>query len=484
MTTMFEATLGVALMTMALANSNMQAVRANERSTAIQTGQYMSGLQAGINKFIAGNGDQLSGRTATGYVDPNGAPITLANPTSPTIAELQKYGFLPMGYTTNNPSNLAFKITITPTNCPGVGCQLPALVESSPYRDVQGNVRNDLLGFAVNAAGLDGGQSLPNNPGTYFSRGASWNLPNTYSGAAGALAMRAGSLTTGYVDTLPFYKTDGSRALTGPMNANGNDVNNVATLATTTIKNVGDVATNSVTASGRIATSGYSPTDLPNGWSGGVRTWDVYAGGSIGVGPSGGAAPVAYLSSNGFVVGQNVVGGSSVTGGWLHSTGSAQVDGDVYTAGNQTINGVLTARNVVNLPALAWSGWGCGGNTITTDPNGQILSCQSGVWTASGGGLGVGQSWSNPPRAMNVTYQNNSAKPIAVSITGYCGAGGPGSQNFVRMFVNGVMVGGWYASLSDAAAGGSATGIVPPGATYYVTYNNGLCGLFSWSELS
>ncbi|WP_312684849.1 hypothetical protein, partial [Mammaliicoccus sciuri] len=74
MTTMFEATLGVALMTMALANSNMQAVRANERSTAIQTGQYMSGLQAGINKFIAGNGDQLSGRTATGYVDPNGAP--------------------------------------------------------------------------------------------------------------------------------------------------------------------------------------------------------------------------------------------------------------------------------------------------------------------------------------------------------------------------------------------------------------------------
>ncbi|WP_312573923.1 hypothetical protein, partial [Staphylococcus saprophyticus] len=109
----------------------------------------------------------------------------------------------------NNPSNLAFKITITPTNCPGVGCQLPALVESSPYRDVQGNVRNDLLGFAVNAAGLDGGQSLPNNPGTYFSRGASWNLPNTYSGAAGALAMRAGSLTTGYVDTLPVYKTDG-----------------------------------------------------------------------------------------------------------------------------------------------------------------------------------------------------------------------------------------------------------------------------------
>ncbi|WP_155747074.1 hypothetical protein [Burkholderia territorii] len=472
MTTMFEATLGVALMTMALANSNMQAVRANERNTAIQTGQYMGGLQAGINKFIATNGDQLSGRTGGGYVDPYGTPIALANPTSPTIAELQKYGFLPTGYTTNNPSNLAFKITITPTNCPGVGCQLPALIESSPYRDVQGNVRNDLLAFAVNAAGLDGGQSLPSNPGAYVSRGASWNLPNS-SGAVGALAMRAGSLTTGYVDTLPFYKTDGSRALTGAMNANGNDIKNVATLAT-----------NSVTASGRIATSGYSPTDLPNGWSGGVRTWDVYAGGTIGVGPSGGAAPAAYLRNDGMIAGQNVQAAGSVTGSWLHSTGSAQIDSDQYVAGNQTVNGVLTARNVVNLPALAWSGWGCNGNAITTDPNGQILSCQAGVWTAAAGGLGVGQSWSSPPRAMNVTYQNNSPKPIAVSVTGYCGAGGPGSSNWVRMYVNGVMVGGWYASLSDAADGGSATGIVPPGGTYYVTYNNSLCGLYAWSELS
>ncbi|HDR9474372.1 hypothetical protein [Burkholderia multivorans] len=371
MTTMIEATLGVALMTMALANSNMQAVRTNERTTAIQTGQYMSGIQAGINKYIATNGDQLSGRTTGSYVDPYGTPITLANPKAPTIAELQKYNFLPLGYTTNNPSNLTFKITITPTNCPGVGCQLPALIESSPYRDTQGNVRNDLLAFAVNAAGLDGGQSLPGNPGSYVSRGASWNLPNP-SGAVGALAMRAGSLTTGYVDTLPFYKTDGSRPLTGTMQANGQNI----------------TGANAITANSMALPAGNSLTIAGVQYYGDGNNAAVRMAGSLYIQGPNGAGARSIVAQDGVFGGNSTVSGNASVGGSLSAntvnTNYAGINGDAYVAGNHTVNGVLTAHNVVNLPALAWEGWGCNSNGITTDPTGKILSCQSGVWTASG----------------------------------------------------------------------------------------------------
>ncbi|MDN7880128.1 hypothetical protein [Burkholderia aenigmatica] len=388
MSLLTDAVLALALTSVTLVQADMAAVRATQVSIASQTGQYMYGLQQGVNKYIATNADVLSGRSAGSLTNPQGVAITVANPQAPTMLELQSGGFLPTGYTLNNPSKLTFTIAITPANCPGVGCQLPATISSSQYTDSQGNVRNDLLTYAVAAAGLDGGQSLVGSPSLYTGPGRAWSMPNT-TNKPGSLMMRAGVLTTGYVDTLPFYKTDGSRALTGAMNASGYDINNVGTMASNSIKNAGDIATNSVTASGRIATSGYNPADLPNGWSGGVRTWDVYAGGSIGVGPSGGAAPVAYLSSNGTVMGQNVVGQNSVTGAWLHSTGSAQIDGDMYTAGNQTINGSLTARNVINLPALAWAGWGCSGYQVTSDPNGQLLSCQSGVWRNAGSTFSV-----------------------------------------------------------------------------------------------
>ncbi|MCA8290026.1 shufflon system plasmid conjugative transfer pilus tip adhesin PilV [Burkholderia vietnamiensis] len=156
----------------------------------------------------------------------------------------------------------------------------------------------------------------------------------------------------------------------------------------------------------------------------------------------------------------------------------------VNAGGSVTSGSRLYANEYVQVNGWATEGGACAPNGLIAKSGNGPLFCQSGLWTALGSGLGVGQSWSYPPRAMNVTYQNITSKPIEVAITGYCGAAGPGSSNYVRMYVDGAMVGGWYASLSDAADGGSATAIVPPGSTYYVTYNNGLCGLFSWAELS
>jgi hypothetical protein len=280
--------------------------------------------------------------------NPEGAPITIATPTSPTIAELQQNGFMPTGYAATNPSNLAFTVNITLSNCPGVGCQLPATITSTPYRDSQGNVRNDLMSYAVAAAGLDGGQALVGSPGQYTGSGRSWSMPNG-SNQAGSLVMRAGMLTTGYVDTLPYYKTDGSRPLTGTMNANGQGIVGAANVQTSSLN-----ATNATVNVQLIA-----------------RQATVT-----------GVLTTSALNAANASVGQNLAVGNTITANTATVNGLTN-NGDSYTAGNQTINGVLNARNVVNLPALAWEGWGCGANGVTTDPNGQILSCQAGIWKAA-----------------------------------------------------------------------------------------------------
>lgn len=352
MSLIIDATLAMAIGAIAIVQADMQAVRTAQVNTAVQTGQYMTGLQQAVNKYIAVNGDVLSGNGGS-LTNPQGNAITIANPDAPTLAELQANGFLPTGYTTTNPSQLAFAVNITPTNCPGTGCSLPATVTSSQYL-VNGQVRNDLLSYAVTAAGLDGGQSLAGSPGQYTSYGRTWTMPNT-TNAPGQLMMRAGMLTTGYVDTLPFYKLDGSRKLTGAMNANGQNIQNVATLTA----NVAQATT--------------------------VNTGTANVSGSANI--SGNAAVAGTMSAGAVSTNYATITNASVPGtvsAGAVNTNSATVNGDEYVAGNHTVNGVLTAHNLVQLPALAWAGYGCSGNGVTTDPNGQLLSCQCGVSTAVG----------------------------------------------------------------------------------------------------
>ncbi|MBJ9686542.1 shufflon system plasmid conjugative transfer pilus tip adhesin PilV [Burkholderia vietnamiensis] len=218
------------------------------------------------------------------------------------------------------------------------------------------------------------------------------------------------------------------------------------------------------------------------------------AGNNVQVGNSSyyGDGANSAIRQNGALYVQNAAGTAAADVNTASVNASANVNAsldvnasrDVNAGGSVTSGSRLYVNEYVQVNGWATEGGACAPNGLIAKSGNGPLFCQSGLWTALGSGLGVGQSWSYPPRAMNVTYQNITSKPIEVAITGYCGAAGPGSSNYVRMYVDGAMVGGWYASLSDAADGGSATAIVPSGSTYYVTYNNSLCGLFSWAELS
>jgi len=49
---------------------------------------------------------------------------------------------------------------------------------------------------------------------------------------------------------------------------------------------------------GKLATNNLDPNNMPDGWGGGLRTWDIYAGGTMGFGPDGKALK-AYMNSSG-----------------------------------------------------------------------------------------------------------------------------------------------------------------------------------------
>jgi hypothetical protein len=346
MSLIIDAMLAMSIGAVAIVQADMQAVRTAQVNDAVETGQYMYGLQQGVNKYIAVNGNVLGGTTAGSITNPEGTAITVANSDAPTITELQANGFLPLGYSTNNPSKLTFSVSITPTNCPGAGCTLPATVTSTQYK-VNGQVRNDLLAYAVTAAGLDGGQSLVGSPAQYTSYGATWTMPNA-NDTAGQLMMRAGMLTTGYVDTLPFYMLNGSRPLTGSMNANGQNIGGVATM-TANLAQVTTLDAATANVSGNETVSGTTTT---NGLSANNATVN-------------GTAQLNVMTANEATV------------------GNEQVDGNVVVFGSHTVNGTLTANNLLQLAPQGTAGGACGGNTVTTDAsNGQILSCEAGVWSS------------------------------------------------------------------------------------------------------
>ncbi len=81
------------------------------------------------------------------------------------------------------------------------------------------------------------------------------------------------------------------------------------------------VSSGDVTVAGKIGTSGFSPTSgYPSGWGGGVHTWDVYAQGTVGAGPSGGPLK-AYLNSAGDIGATgSITAGGVVKGGDVCTT--------------------------------------------------------------------------------------------------------------------------------------------------------------------
>lgn len=232
---LLELGLVLIISTIMLAGQVNQIMTAVDEGNAISTAKYLQLLQGGLNKYQQMNDVALK---------TNGATITgFDNPMQPRIDELITKNYLEQGFPERTALGLTFQTTLTRTGaCPsGPDCNVSGFAISTlPYRDNEGNLRMDTLSSAVQYIGPEAGMSLPESPAVLTSVGGA-SVANPSGAVAGLLAIRVGS-GSGLLPLLAqYYKLDGSKALTGSMQANDNDINGVKNIAVTskaTLKNV------------------------------------------------------------------------------------------------------------------------------------------------------------------------------------------------------------------------------------------------------
>lgn len=119
---------------------------------------------------------------------------------------------------------------------------------------------------------------------------------------------------------------------------------------------------------------------------------------------------------------------------------------------------------------------------IAPGTTGNVLTSNGTTWASSAPALGVGgtgTAWVDvtASRASGSTYTNSFSYPIAVSARGTAANGGPS----ISVTVNGVFIQAFNWQFNGAGAFAGAFTIVPPGATYSLTFNG--CGISVWAEL-
>jgi hypothetical protein len=139
----------------------------------------------------------------------------------------------------------------------------------------------------------------------------------------------------------------------------------------------------------------------------------------------------------------------------------------VITAGNATNGLTFTPDNTGSLDIKTGTGAGTTALSLTSSQIATFAAATSVVGTLTAPNLfGQGQTWQNlvGSRVIGTTYTNTTGRPIMVNQTGSIA-----STNTVT--INGVAVGSSY----------TQSVVVPPGATYVVTYGSG--AIANWTEL-
>ncbi|BBO59932.1 hypothetical protein [Mycoavidus sp. B2-EB] len=193
------------------------------------TGQYLYALQAGVNHYVQTHYDTLA----------SGSPMPqVNNPLEPTVAELRALKFLLPTFADSSPLGLSFTTQLKRENCPGLACSITGLIYSKhPYHDKEGALRIDLLSQARLSAGADAALSTPAHGDQLVGLDHKWRQANPLGAVPGTLAARVGVVAGNLTWQLAqFYKLDGSRQLSGSMNAAGQEIRNAKVVATERIQ--------------------------------------------------------------------------------------------------------------------------------------------------------------------------------------------------------------------------------------------------------
>jgi len=381
---------------------------------ASAAGEQIQRVGGAVNNYISLRYDKLSTLTSSSSQSNDPGPRTCSGDTCIiTIQTLKNEGILPNSYVDSNSFKSPYSIVIKRTGS-SPNYVLDALVTTSAaWIESGNNPRYDLLGYAMQKAGVDSGMTKSGTKADGYN--GSWSeLSSTFGNITkpGQLAFRAGYNASLYS---AYLRRDGTLPMTGNLNMGANDINNAKNITASGTGSFGGNITSggTVTAAGqviahngygdaiafggdgaggdyeirlsngtrplsiyspnaadyttvlnvykntkiqqRLATNGMDPNDLPSGWAGGIRTYDIFANGSVGIKRNGG-------SSN---------------NDWAFMANS---NGDVNASGNITASEKITGK-FLKASSIVVKGDVCTDiGAISKDAQGLILSCVNGKW--------------------------------------------------------------------------------------------------------
>lgn len=424
----------------AMALLKFQDMKASQEDfTAKTAGEQIRQIGEAVNGYINLRYDKLSTLTSSSSQSNDPGPRTCnTSECEITYQTLINEGLLPVSYSGLNIYKSSYKILLKRSGTTPNYVINGLVVATTAWKE-GGKTRYDLLGKAMQTAGVDSGMTQST---TVISgmQGQWQESSSNFSNITGSglLGFRTGFNSALYSI---YLRRDGTLPMTGDLNMGGNNINNAKNITASgtgsfggnitsggninaakeviahngygdTITLGGDNANNdyeirlgsgkqltlySPSAANyttvllvwknakiqqRLATNDLDPNDLPSGWSGGLRTNDVYAAGTVGAG-SGGAVN-AYLNSAGNIYASNDINvGHQVNTQYVWASGNLNSN-YIHSNGNIDANGRVNAGEFVYINGQANLGAGCSPNGLQgRSSDGSLLSCVNGLWSNS-----------------------------------------------------------------------------------------------------
>ena len=405
-----------------------------ENINADIAGQEIQRIGSAVNNYISLRYDKLStlSNAAGNGTDP-GPRTCSGSICTITYQTLINEGILPSGYVPKNSFSstdytIQLKRSGTSPNyvIDGVVLTNAAWVEG-------GRVRYDLLGKAMQSAGIDSATTKTTSQMNGF--GGTWTLQQSDFSAInkqGLLGFRVGYNASLYS---AYLRRDGTLPMTGNLDMGNQDIKNakdITAAGNASFGGKGDFGSNitsggNITAAGqviahngygdvitfggdannndyeislgspkqltiyspsaanyttvlqvnrntkidqRLSTNGLDPNEMPPGFSaGGVRTVDVVATGSF----------------------YSILAGTTISEGKFGFY--ARQDGNVKASGNMTVDGRIKTGEYLEIGSVVTAGSSCSpAGLLGRDSTGQVLSCKGGIWSPEMP-VGIPQPW-------------------------------------------------------------------------------------------
>ncbi|MDV0997100.1 MULTISPECIES: shufflon system plasmid conjugative transfer pilus tip adhesin PilV [Enterobacteriaceae] len=226
-----------------------------ESILASAVGQQMKQIGEAVNGYINIRYDKLSTLSNAAGTGTDPGPRTCSGSVCEiTYQTLINEGLLPSAFTGTNANKSSYKI-ILKRDGTSPNYVINGLITTSTAWIEGGKTRYDLLGNAMQTAGIDSGMTKTTSIASGHS--AQWsetsaNFNNITS--TGQLAFRVGYNSALYS---VYLRRDGTLPMTGDLNLDGHNINNVAALnATGNITTTGDLQARNIKATGKVDADG------------------------------------------------------------------------------------------------------------------------------------------------------------------------------------------------------------------------------------